>query len=380
MILIKSLIFITFILLVVDLILKIAPKSNLEIIPKKYNFNKNEVTIDLKIFNNSKNKETMIPRFDLYIDFFENGKLSEIIFKKSIIIEDGNIKRTLNNYWPTVIVKSKSSINLSLNIKFDHNFNKNNFAWLKIIWENYGHFGLKTREDCFLINNNENRLKNRELIEIPINKEYKAIAIKTDVLGIFDNPQNTIINYCKDIIKKNDILVIGETPLAIMQGRYINPKNLDYTFLSKILCYFFHPTSSLATACGMQLLINKIGITRIIIALFIGLFFKLIGIKGIFYRLTGSESSLIDDISGTTLPYDKTIVLGPINVNNFCTNITKTIGIPTVIADVNDLGGVKIISNSKNISKNILKEILKKNPAGNDDQKTPIVLFRKINS
>ncbi|GIS31830.1 MAG: hypothetical protein Ct9H90mP3_6260 [Flammeovirgaceae bacterium] len=45
-----------------------------------------------------------------------------------------------------------------------------------------------------------------------------------------------------------------------MQGRYISPENQKYSFFSKLLCYFFPPTSSLATACGMKLLINKIGV------------------------------------------------------------------------------------------------------------------------
>ena len=34
-------------------------------------------------------------------------------------------------------------------------------------------------------------------------------------------------------------------------------------------------------------------------------------IKGIFYRLAGKQARLIDDITGTTPPYDKSIVLGP---------------------------------------------------------------------
>ena len=187
----------------------------------------------------------------------------------------------------------------------------------------------------------------------------------------------TVISFCKDIIKEDDILVIGESPLAIMQGRYINYSDIEYGIFSKILCYFFHPTSSLATACGMQTLINKIGITRIFISLFLGLIFKVIGIKGVFYRLTGEESSLIDDISGTIVPYDKTIVLGPKNPKLFCEQVSKALSITVAVADVNDLGGVKILACSNNSVKKLLNIALKNNPAGNADQKTPIVLIRK---
>ena len=212
---------------------------------------------------------------------------------------------------------------------------------------------------------------------IPINDDYDAFAIKTDLLSCFDDPVNTVIEYCKEIIEKNDILTIGETPLAIMQNRYISPQNLKYSLFSKALCYFFHPTSSLATACGMQLLINKIGITRITFALIVGFIFKLVGIKGIFYRLTGTESSLIDDISGTVAPYDKSIVMGPINSDLFCKKVSKYLNVEVAIVDVNDLGGVKVLASSNKKVNKILEKNLISNPAGNGDEKTPIVLIRE---
>ena len=185
------------------------------------------------------------------------------------------------------------------------------------------------------------------------------------------------MSYCKGIVEKNDILTIGESPLAIMQSRYISPQNLEYSIFSKALCYFFHPTSSLATACGMQLLINKIGVTRITFSLIIGFIFKLIGIKGIFYKLTGTESSLIDDISGTVAPYDKSIVMGPINVELFCLDLSRYLNIDVAVVDVNDLGGVKVLASSNIKVNKVLKRVLKTNPAGNGDEKTPIVLIRE---
>ena len=229
-------------------------------------------------------------------------------------------------------------------------------------------FSLKLKECLF------NKKTNQS---ISVNQKLTVLPIKTSLLGAFDEPVETVVNYCQNIVRENDILVIGESPLAIMQGRYENYLNIEYDIFSKILCYFFHPTSSLATACGMQILINKIGITRIIISLIFGYLFKLVGIKGIFYRLTNPESSLIDDISGTVIPYDKTIVLGPNNPKLFCEKVSKALGIDIAVADVNDLGGVKILASSNKSINQILKKALKNNPAGNGDEKTPIVIVRR---
>jgi len=367
----------TIILLIIDILTIYSPKSKLEIFPINYEINSDIIKFSFKIINKSSNKETMVPDLDIELDFLDNENLINIDHSKKIIIDDYKSKNSITNYWKTIIVKSNSfvKVDLIINSKVKHLEDKN--IWLKLNWTNYGHFGFLKKQNCFLLNKNISINDVRKLIEIPNDNNYKIIAIKTNIFGIFNNPINTISYYCKDIVRKGDILVIGETPLAIMQGRYINPLNITYSPFSKLLCYFFHPTSSLATACGMQLLINRIGITRIIYALLIGLIFKFFGINGIFYRLTGKESSLIDDISGTTFPYDKSIVLGPINSKEFCDHISSLLDIDVAVADVNDLGKTKIIYTSNKSITNILKKNLRHNPAGNDDQITPIVLIRK---
>ena len=381
-------IFIIFLFVIIfsDLYINFSPKTNLVLLPVDYKIrkkdNNSEVVIDLKIINKSNSKETMVSNLNLDLDFFKsknNQYLKNLYYEESIYIYSGSIKKNINNYWPTTIIKANSELLIQVIFKFKNNDLKNKikYIWLKVFWDNYGHFGITKKQDCLLVNLNPHNQNKKELIQIPLKQDYKAIAVKTDLLGSFDNPIETVLKYCVGVAKKNDILIIGETPLAIMQGRYIAPQNLEYNVFSKILCYFFHPTSSLATACGMQLLIEKIGVTRITLSLFLGLFFKCIGVKGIFYRLTGFESSLIDDISGTVAPYDKSIVMGPINTKLFCDKLSKQLGVEVAVVDVNDLGGVKILACSNNSLNNILNEILKVNPAGNSDEKTPIVLIRK---
>jgi len=375
-------------LILSDLYIKNLPNSKLLLLPINYKIKKkdglNELIIDLKIINKSKTKETMVTNMNFELDFFKsrgNEYCQNFNYQEDIFIYDKNKEKNLNNYWPTTIIKSNSELKIRVIYRFtNNNFRKKiQYLWLKVFWENYGHFGISNKKDCFLVNLDGQKHREKEVSEISINNKYLAMAIKTDLLGCFDDPVNTVIKYCNGIVEKNDILTIGESPLAIMQNRYISPQNLDYSLFSKALCYFFHPTSSLATACGMQLLINKIGVTRITFALIFGFLFKLVGINGIFYILSGSESSLIDDISGTVIPYDKTIVLGPLNANLFCKEVSKYLNIDVAVVDVNDLGGVKVLASSNKAVNKILKRNLISNPAGNGDEKTPIVLIREKN-
>ena len=383
MIILKIIFLFLFIKIFLDFYFNKSLKSNLVLVPLDYKYrnkDKNsEVIINLKIINKSKHKETMVSNLNLDLDFFQsknNQYLKDLDYEESIYIYSGSIKKNIYNYWPTTIIKANAELIIQVILKFKNSDLKNKikYIWLKIFWENYGHFGITQKQDSLLVN--LNRHNKKELIEIPLKLGYKAIAVKTDLLGSFDNPIETVMDYCKNVTREKDILTIGETPLAIMQGRYVAPQNLEYNIFSKILCYFFHPTSSLATACGMQLLIDKIGVVRITFSLILGFLFKCIGIKGVFYRLTGFESSLIDDISGTVVPYDKSIVMGPINTKLFCDKLSKQLEVEVAVVDVNDLGGVKILASSNNSINNILKEILKVNPAGNSDEKTPIVLIR----
>ena len=376
-----------FVIICSDIYINYVPKTNLVLVPLDFKSrekdNNIEVVIDLKIINKSKSKETMVSNFNLDLDFFKsrnNQYLKKLNYEERIYIYTETSKKNINNYWPTTIIKANSELLIQVILKFKNNDLKNKikYIWLKVFWENYGHFGITKKQDGLLVNLNRHNQNKKELTQIPLKQDYIAIAVKTDLLGSFDNPIETVVNYCKDVTKKNDILTIGETPLAIMQGRYIAPQNLEYNIFSKILCYFFHPTSSLATACGMQLLIDKIGVTRITFSLIMGFLFKCIGVKGIFYRLTGFESSLIDDISGTVIPYDKSIVMGPIMTKLFCDKLSKQLEVEVAVVDVNDLGGVKILASSNKSVNNILKDILKVNPAGNSDEKTPIVLIRNI--
>ena len=126
----------------------------------------------------------------------------------------------------------------------------------------------------------------------------------------------------------------------------------------------------------MQTLINIYGPTRVILSWLIGGIFKFFGIKGVFYRLAGQQARLIDDITGTTPPYDKTIVLGPKDTQSFCIKASKELKVDVAVVDVNDLGRVKILSTNRINNTELIKRALKSNPAGNANQQTPIVMIK----
>ena len=279
-----------------------------------------------------------------------------------------------NDYWSAYIIKSQKSTFIKIEIEYEvKNTAIDNFKclWLDIEWGNYGPFGFFTRFDGFVLPNYSNKPN------VKVFNSNLVQPIKTHILGNLDNPITILKSYIPKDRLPTDIITIGESPLAIMQGKYIDYRSINISLVARILCKGFHPTSSLATACGMQTLINISGPTRVIVSWLFGGIFKFFRVKGIFYRLAGEQARLIDDITGTTPPYDKSIVLGPQNTHSFCIKASKELGVNVAIVDVNDLGKVKILSTNDMNNNEIIKRALTSNPAGNANQQTPLVLIRK---
>ncbi len=369
--------------LIIELLHNLRPKSPLTIKPSQLHIDKLSsktcITFLVTITNPSLRKEVMIPDFKINYKLLSEHPIdtNSINITTSLKTEHKDLKNRKDNYWQACILKSNSSRSLNVKITLS---NENNFSYLELLdtiwvefnWINYGSFGIIKRYNAYTIPLNT---FTNEFLSDQISPNG-VIPVKTHILGIFDDPINTIADYVNPYLKEGDIVTIGESPLAIMQGNYIHPSNIKTTFTSRILSSFFHPTSSLATACGMQVLLDKSGPTRVLFAWFIGGFLKLFQIKGIFYRLAGSQARLIDDITGTTPPYDQTIVLGPSDPSQFCNEASIKLGCHFAIVDVNDLGRVKILASDQYCNQNKILKALVTNPAGNDDQRTPIVIIR----
>ena len=328
----------------------------------------------VEISNIHKRMEVMIPFFKVNPQLIGISKDELISINTKIKSIHPDEEEQKNDYWSAYILKSKKSTFVEFEIEFElNNIARNKFKclWLDIEWGNYGPFGFFTKFDGFVLPN----------YSIPPKETTSNIIliepIKTHILGSLDDPINILKSYIPQDYLPTDILTIGESPLAIMQGKYMDFRSITVSPVARLICKAFHPTSSLATACGMQALINISGPTRVIMSWLIGGISKSLGIRGVFYRLAGEQARLIDDITGTTPPYDKSIVLGPKNTQSFCMEASKELKVNVAVVDVNDLGRVKILSTNDINNTERIKRALTSNPAGNANQHTPLVLIRQ---
>ena len=350
-----------------------------------------EVVVEgvIQIHNPHARMEVMVPELTLLPTLLGRGDLAGVRVSSRVIADHPDEPARADGYWAAYIVKGHKTTRaqLTLRIQADRPSASGSdpgtdlaalldTLWLEILWINYGPFGRLQRRDGVLI-----PLRKPEPLD-PATAPWRAgegcqvLPVPTHLLGVLDDPAAVLRRYAGAILQPGDILTIGETPLAVIQGRYQHPAMVEPSGLARLLCRVFHPTSSLATACGLQTLINDVGPARVLCAWLAGSLMKLVGSRGGFYRLAGEQARLIDDITGTTPPYDQTIVLGPAHPESTCRDLAAALGVPVAVVDVNDLGRVKVLASSPGCDEALLQRALRPNPAGNANERTPLVVVR----
>lgn len=334
---------------------------------------------EMELCNRTKSLEIMVPEIEAKVKFLSDGNLEGLNYETRIIPFHEDAVARADNYWFAYIVKvgKKTKLKISIDIQ-GNNLEELKSAWIKVNYVTYGPGGRIPKTKHIVV-----PLKFPDPDATPNQREAKnakVFPIRTHLLTQLDDPIEIIKRYVVPHAQQGDLVTIGETPLALIQGRFRHPTDLKPGWVAKRICYFFMPTSSLATACGMQTLVDVVGPTRVLLAFLAGSIAKVLGKPGMFYQFAGEQARLIDDVTGTLPPYDQFIVLGPENPQQVVEQIQKATGLGAAIVDVNDLKAVKILAATSDVSTSFLETALRSNPAGNADEQTPVVLIRPFSA
>jgi hypothetical protein len=335
----------------------------------------------LTITNPHPRMEVFVPEISLRPTLLGRADLADLQIRADIQPQHPDEDARPDGYWFAYIVKGNKRTQAQARITITAREGADlrtllDTLWLEILWVNYGPFGRLSRRDGVLIPLRRPGAVTPETAQWRTGDRCSVLPIRTHLLGTLDDPAEVLRHYAGGLLQPGDVLTIGETPLAVMQGRYRHPSMVEPSPLARLLCRVFHPTSSLATACGLQSLIDDVGPARVLGAWLVGTALKAVGSRGWFYRLAGEQARLIDDITGTTPPYDQTIVMGPADSEAVCRRLAAELGVAVAVVDVNDLGRVKVLASSPGCDEALLERALRPNPAGNANERTPLVLVR----
>lgn len=330
---------------------------------------------ELELINRTKRFEIMVPELWAEAKLLSKASLDNIQMRVTVTPRHPDAPARPDGYWFGYIVKRKPTyLRVSVDI-YGGDLSELQSAWVQVHYVTYGPQGRIPKVRHVVVP-----------LKFPAPQESHrwrpatradVLPVATHLLTQLDDPVEIVKRYALPHAQPGDVIAIGETPVALMQGRFRHPTDVRPGWLAKRLCYYFMPTSSLATACGMQTLIDIVGPWRVFFAFVGGSIAKTFFRKpGMFYVLAGEQARLIDDVTGTLPPYDQFIVLGPDDPQQVVNQIYQETGLAAAIVDVNDLKAVKILAATPGISLEFLEQALISNPAGNADEQTPLVLIR----
>ncbi|MBD3884808.1 F420-0:Gamma-glutamyl ligase [Phormidium tenue FACHB-886] len=356
------------------------PGNRLEVTAGTWNFtiqepNYYQLVGELELINRTKRLEIMVPQLSAEVTLLSKNSLAGVSTQVQVVPCHPDAPARPDGYWFGYIVKRKPTrLQIMLDIQGE-DLSDLQSAWVRVHYVTYGPQG---------------RLPKTRHVVVPLKfptveesqrwrptTSADVLPVRTHLLTHLDTPVEIVKRYVLPHAQTGDVVTIGETPIALMQGRFRHPADVKPGWLAKRLCYYFMPTSSLATACGLQTLVDVVGAWRVFYAFALGaLAKKFLNKPGMFYQLAGEQARLIDDVTGTLPPYDQFIVLGPDDPQQVVDQIQKETGLAAAIVDVNDLKAVKILAATAGVSQAFLEQALISNPAGNADEQTPVVLIR----
>jgi hypothetical protein len=337
----------------------------------------------IEFINPTKRLDVMIPELWIDVKLLSKASTEGITQRNRIINHFDYFDGREDDYWESDIVDfgQRETIEIRIDLEGDK-VDALQVAWVRVNYVTYGPEGKVPRTKHVIVPLRFPSVEDSKRWRPAENSDI--LPIKTHLLTNLDDPVEVVKQYVLPHAQKGDIVTIGESPLAIIQGRFRHFRDINPGWLAKRLCYMFKSTSSLATAGGLQTLIDIVGAPRVFLSFVGSIPFKLLpssmarkfNVDGMFYRLAGEQANLVDDVTGTIPPYDQFVVLGPHNPQAVCDRIKKETGLEAAIVDVNDLRRVKILAATDGVPADFLGKALITNPAGNANEQTPVVLIR----
>jgi F420-0:gamma-glutamyl ligase-like protein len=211
---------------------------------------------------------------------------------------------------------------------------------------------------------------------------YQRIPVKTHLITFGENLKTIINHYVIPRALPEDWLAISEKVVSVCQNNARHISEVKTGWLAKLIVKGVkkYPNDiGYSRPEKMQVAIDLAGKKRIIPAMLIGGLGKIIGIRGLFWKIANHRISEIDGFNPDAMyPYTEYAILPPQNPEVVCREIEQELNIPNTIIDGNNIN-VEIIAMSPKmpINKKIARKVLLDNPMGQDRELTPFILVRK---
>lgn len=215
-------------------------------------------------------------------------------------------------------------------------------------------------------------------------RQYRRLPIMTHLITNEDDILDVAEKYGKPVLAEDDdVLFITEKIVACTQGRAIPLEDIKPRRLAAVLSNYVTKTPhgiGLGMPETMEMALREAGTPRILLAAAASVIGKKVfHRKGWFYTVAGYRAQSIDGPTNNTIPpYNRYVVLGPLEPDKVAKQISERVGHRVIISDINDLEGSILGASDRSINKKLYARILKDNPLGQDHEQTPMGVIRRV--
>ncbi|HEV7363244.1 MAG TPA: tetratricopeptide repeat protein [Solirubrobacteraceae bacterium] len=214
----------------------------------------------------------------------------------------------------------------------------------------------------------------------PVREEelgVRRIPVRTRMITARTGVLDVVEDATAEVRQEGDVVALAESAAAAGQGRLVPLELIEPGPLARLLSRFVGSIGPLHSAEGMQGAIMEAGRPRIVAGTVAAVVTKPFGRRGWFYRVAGQGTALIDDVAAALPPNDHHMVFGPRDPDGLAAELAARLSCGAAIVDANHLSGAWVVAASEGIDRRWLEQALNDNPAGNQDERTPVVIVRR---
>ena len=224
----------------------------------------------------------------------------------------------------------------------------------------------------------------RGTIEGADGKQYDRYAIQTHFVAVGESQRELVEKYVRPLYQEGDVLSFGAKVMCMCVKSIRTRDEVKPGFWANLLWRFAainHTGVGMHEPYKLQLVIDLVGLPRVLLAVVCSALTKPFGIRGVFYRVCGKGVGGIDGFyyRSSFEVYRQMALINPENAVELCEELERETGIPTVLMDANDLQRDQLgKSSGMPLSDEQLQDALRDNPSGQGDELTPFILIRPV--
>ena len=215
-------------------------------------------------------------------------------------------------------------------------------------------------------------------------KKYDRFAIQTHFVEVGEDASALLEKYVRPLYQEGDCVAITAKVMAMCTSNVKKMEDMKLGFFAKLMARFAGINS---TGVGMhepyklQLVIDMVGLPRVLFAGFVSAVTRPFGIKGLFYKICGHGVAGIDGFyfRSSFERYKQLALINPPNPVELCDALVKDTGIDVVLMDANDIEQNQLGKcTGFPLTDDEIQDALRDNPFGQGDEQTPLILIRPV--